>query len=62
MLDAVTTSAVALGAMNVKHIELADEVSKDNCAAEGPQAASLVATKLVWRGTPPHALASLTTN
>src|SRR5215471_16797301 len=35
MLHPIATSAAALGAVNIQHVELADQISKDDCAIAG---------------------------
>jgi hypothetical protein len=35
MLHTITTSAAALGAVDIKHVELADLISEDDCAIAG---------------------------
>jgi hypothetical protein len=32
MLHTITTSAAALGAVDIQHVELANQISKDDCA------------------------------
>jgi hypothetical protein len=54
MLHAVATSAATFAAVNVQHVELADQISKDDCAIAGhmnPRA--LPASRqlsLAWKG------------